>query len=150
MPSVRTPRSRHPFGTEIGVQQLLALFSDKKQWEDRYRQLIQLARQLPPLPDELKQQQIELKGCENRVWLGHELNQNGTLHFYGDSEGRIVKGILAILLAQIEGKTAQQILDLDLMQLFDQLGIYQQLSASRSQGLDSLVKEIRETAELYC
>nr|WP_114987645.1 cysteine desulfurase sulfur acceptor subunit CsdE [Pragia fontium] len=137
----------HPFGTEITVQQLLALFSDKSQWEDRYRQLIQLAKQLPPLPEELKQQQLELKGCENRVWLGHQFNEDGTLHFYGDSEGRIVKGILAILLTQIEGKTPQQVIEIELMALFDQLGIHQQLSTSRSQGLDSLVSAIRQTAE---
>lgn len=139
----------HPFGTDIGTEQLLSLFSDKKQWEDRYRQLIQLSKQLPPLPEELKQQHLELKGCENRVWLGHQLNEDGTLHFYGDSEGRIVKGILAILLAQIEGQTPQHVVKLDLMQLFDRLGIHQQLSASRSQGLDSLVNTIKKIALLY-
>ncbi|MBK5144618.1 cysteine desulfurase sulfur acceptor subunit CsdE [Budviciaceae bacterium BWR-B9] len=139
----------HPFGTDIGTEQLLSLFSDKKQWEDRYRQLIQLSKQLPPLPEALKQQQLELKGCENRVWLGHQRNEDGTLHFYGDSEGRIVKGILAILLAQIEGQTPQHIVKLDLMQLFDRLGIHQQLSASRSQGLDSLVNTIEKIALLY-
>ncbi|QBH95622.1 cysteine desulfurase sulfur acceptor subunit CsdE [Limnobaculum zhutongyuii] len=139
----------HPFGTDIGTEQLLNLFSDKKQWEDRYRQLIQLSKLLPPLPEALKQQQLELKGCENRVWLGHQLNEDGTLHFYGDSEGRIVKGILAILLAQIEGQTPQSIVKLDLMQLFDRLGIHQQLSASRSQGLDSLVNTIEKIALLY-
>lgn len=142
-------RSSHPFGSEIDTQRLITLFSDQSSWEERYRQLILLSKQLPPLPEVLKEQHLELKGCENRVWLGHELNKDGTLHFYGDSEGRIVKGILAILLTQIEGKTPQQILDIPLMQLFDQLGILQQLSASRSQGLDSLVNAIQKTAKSY-
>lgn len=142
-------RSLHPFGSDIDTPQLIALFSDKSSWEERYRQLILLSKQLPPLPETLKQQQLELKGCENRVWLGHERNEDGTLHFYGDSEGRIVKGILAILLTQIEGKTPQQILDIPLMQLFDQLGLLQQLSASRSQGLDSLVNAIQKSAKSY-
>lgn len=142
-------RSPHPFGSDIDTPQLIALFREKSSWEERYRQLILLSKQLPALPETLKQQHLELKGCENRVWLGHERNEDGTLHFYGDSEGRIVKGILAILLTQIEGKTPQQILDIPLMQLFDQLGLLQQLSASRSQGLDSLVNAIQKTAKSY-
>ncbi|WP_159565812.1 cysteine desulfurase sulfur acceptor subunit CsdE [Budvicia diplopodorum] len=139
----------HPFGTEINTEHLLEQFGNKTQWEDRYRQLVQLAKRLPELPEELKQRQLELKGCENRVWLGHQIMPDGTLHFYGDSEGRIVKGILAILLTQIEGKTPEQVLALDPLKFFDRLGIYQQLSASRSQGLDALVATIRKAAEFY-
>lgn len=137
----------HPFGSDINASQLVEMFGNKNLWEDRYRQLIQLAKRLPTLPETLKQQQLELKGCENRVWLGYQLMDNGTLHFYGDSEGRIVKGILAILLTQIEGKTPAEILALDPLTLFDQLGIHQQLSASRSQGLTSLILAIKKAAE---
>lgn len=104
-------------------------------------------KKLPALPDALKQQRLELKGCENRVWLGHQRHEDGTIHFYGDSDGRIVKGILAVLLTQIEGKTPKQILEMDLMDLFNELGIYAQLSASRSQGLDSLVSAVKRAAQ---
>ena len=137
----------HPFGSDINTDQLVEMFSHTTLWEDRYRQLIQLAKQLPALPEELKQQQLELRGCENRVWLGYQLMDNGTLHFYGDSEGRIVKGILAILLIQIEGKTPMEVIALEPLKLFEQLGIHQQLSASRSQGLESLVSAIKKAAE---
>ena len=137
----------HPFGSEINTGQLLELFGSKTQWEERYRQLVLLAKQLPALPDELKQQRIELKGCENKVWLGHQILPDGTLHFYGDSEGRIVKGILAVLLTQIEQKTPAQVLELEPLKFFEQLGIYQQLSSSRSQGLDALIAAIRKAAE---
>lgn len=139
----------HPFGSEINTKQLLEIFGSKTQWEERYRQLVQLAKQVPTLPSELKQQQLELNGCENKVWLGHQIMPNGTLHFYGDSEGRIVKGILAILLTQIEGKTPEQVLTIDLLKFFEQLGIYQQLSTSRSQGLDALIITIKKAAESY-
>ena len=139
----------HPFGTEISDDELRTLFSRCGSWEERYRQLILLAKKLPPLPESMKQQHLELKGCENRVWLGHRINEDGALHFYGDSDGRIVKGILAVLLAQIEGKTPQQILDMDPMRLFKELGLYGQLSASRSQGLDALVGAIKSAAQSY-
>lgn len=141
--------SSHPFGTEIDADALKSLFDHCASWEERYRQLILLARRLPPLPESLKQQHLELKGCENRVWLGHRINEDGTMHFYGDSDGRIVKGILAVLLTQIEGKTPQQILEMDPMRLFNELGIYGQLSASRSQGLDALVGAIKSAAQSY-
>ena len=83
---------------------MIATFSTLKQWEDRYRQLIMLAKRLPPLPEALRSEEIALSGCENRVWLGHQLQEDGTLHFYGDSEGRIVRGLLAVLLTEVEGK----------------------------------------------
>ncbi len=96
----------HPFGREVTAEALIATFSTLKQWEDRYRQLIMLAKRLPPLPEALRSEEIALSGCENRVWLGHQLLEDGTLHFYGDSEGRIVRGLLAVLLTEVEGKNA--------------------------------------------
>ncbi|PHM72146.1 cysteine desulfurase sulfur acceptor subunit CsdE [Xenorhabdus kozodoii] len=136
----------HPFGTEITQQQLIENFQQCKLWEDRYRQLIGLARKLPPLADELKQQTIERSGCENRVWLGHQRLSDGRLHFYGDSEGRIVKGLLAILLTAVEGKTPEQVVQTPLAELFQQLGLEQQLSGSRLNGVKSLIKTIQEIA----
>lgn len=74
--------------------------------EDKYRQLILLGKQLPALSDELKLQAKEIAGCENRVWLGFSVSGE-KLHFFGDSEGRIVRGLLAVLLTAIEGKAPQ-------------------------------------------
>ncbi|ARU93132.1 cysteine desulfurase sulfur acceptor subunit CsdE [Tatumella citrea] len=138
----------HPFGTEITEAMLLQQFSGFQHWEERYRQLIMLSRQLPPLPDALKQPEIEISGCENRVWLGCEKLTDGRLHFYGDSEGRIVKGLLAILLTINEGKTASEILNQEPLAIFEKLGLKQQLSTSRSSGLDALAAAIRRAAEL--
>ncbi len=96
----------HPFGTVITEETVKTdLCPAFTQWEDKYRQLILLGKQLPALPDALKTAEIEIAGCENRVWLGHQQRADGTLHFFGDSEGRIVRGLLAVLLTAVEGKT---------------------------------------------
>jgi len=138
----------HPFGHEITPDTLIERFGAFQQWEDRYRQLIMLAKALPPLDDELKVPEIELSGCENRVWLGYQRNQDGSLHFYGDSEGRIVKGLLAILLTAVEGQTPQAILATEPLALFDQLKLRDQLSASRASGLHALAEGIKQIARL--
>jgi len=141
-----SPLAPHPFGEEITVASLKANFGRFHQWEDRYRQLIQLSRQLPALPEALKTAEIELSGCENRVWLGSQLSKDGSLHFYGDSEGRIVRGLLAVLLTAVEGKTPQTLLAEDPLQLFDELGLRAQLSASRSSGLQALAAAVEHAA----
>ncbi|MBB1202899.1 cysteine desulfurase sulfur acceptor subunit CsdE [Enterobacteriaceae bacterium 89] len=128
----------HPFGTTVTEETLRQIFTPLNQWEDKYRQLILLGKQLPALADDLKQQAHEIAGCENRVWLGATHSAQGTLHFYGDSEGRIVRGLLAVLLTAVEGKRADQLLSQDPLALFDELGLRAQLSASRNQGLNAL------------
>ncbi|MEY4475464.1 MAG: cysteine desulfurase, sulfur acceptor subunit CsdE [Pseudomonadota bacterium] len=139
----------HPFGHDITAATLLETFSLHQQWEDRYRQLILLAKQLPPLPESLRQNELELTGCENRVWLGHQSLPDGSLHFYGDSEGRIVRGLLAVILTAVEGKTPQQILKEDPLSLFEQLGLRQQLSTSRASGLQALAQGVMAIATQY-
>lgn len=141
-----TTSAPHPFGTDITEDVLRQTFSPLSQWEDKYRQLILLGKRLSPLPDALKSQAREIAGCENRVWLGYSQTPEGTLHFYGDSEGRIVKGLLAVLLAAIEGKNAAQLLAEDPLALFDELGLRGQLSASRSQGLAALGEAVLAAA----
>ena len=136
----------HPFGHTITEETLRQTFLPLKQWEDKYRQLILLGKQLPSLSDELKAQAREIAGCENRVWLGYTLAENGTLHFFGDSEGRIVRGMLAVLLTAIEGKLPQALLASDPLALFDELGLRTELSASRNQGLAALAAAVHDAA----
>lgn len=135
----------HPFGTVITEETLKETFAPLNQWEDKYRQLILLGKQLPALSDELKAQAREIPGCENRVWLG-VTRVGDKLRFMGDSEGRIVRGLLAVLLTAIEGKSAAQLLARDPLTLFDELGLRAQLSASRSQGLNALSEAVLEAA----
>ncbi|EPL9571686.1 cysteine desulfurase sulfur acceptor subunit CsdE [Providencia rettgeri] len=146
MTSTKYELAPHPFGTEIGIQEIVEQFSAHKAWEDKYRLLIQLARQLPALTDDEKQQTQEVKGCENRVWIGALINDDETFHFYGDSEGRVVKGLFAILLAAIEQKTAKEITELDFNELLEQTGLPNQLSESRQNGIQSLITAIQNIA----
>ncbi|MCG8707243.1 cysteine desulfurase sulfur acceptor subunit CsdE [Brenneria sp. 4F2] len=139
-------QTRHPFGHLISADDLKIRFDACRSWEERYRQLILLAKQLPPLPETLKTDTISLSGCENRVWLGYQRQENGVLHFYGDSDGRIVRGLLAVLLTAAEGKTADALLREDPLALFDTLGLRAQLSASRSSGLAALADRIQAIA----
>ncbi|CPR14032.1 cysteine desulfurase sulfur acceptor subunit CsdE [Brenneria goodwinii] len=136
----------HPFGRQISAIDLKTRFDACHSWEERYRQLILLAKQLPSLPETLKSEAIALSGCENRVWLGYQRQEYGTLHFYGDSDGRIVRGLLAVLLTAVEGQTADTLLREDPLALFDTLGLRAQLSASRSSGLAALAARIQAIA----
>ncbi|UXY11855.1 cysteine desulfurase sulfur acceptor subunit CsdE [Kosakonia sp. ML.JS2a] len=136
----------HPFGTVITEATLRQTFGTLTQWEDKYRQLILLGKQLPAATDALKAQAREIPGCENRVWLGAMPAADGALHFFGDSEGRIVRGLLAVLLTAVEGKRPAELLEHDPLALFDELGLRAQLSASRSQGLAALAAAVQDAA----
>ncbi|WP_326468095.1 cysteine desulfurase sulfur acceptor subunit CsdE [Enterobacter wuhouensis] len=135
----------HPFGSVITEETLKHTFTPLTQWEDKYRQLILLGKQLPALSDELKAQAKEIPGCENRVWLGFSVS-DGKMHFFGDSEGRIVRGLLAVLLTAVEGKSAADLQAHSPLVLFDELGLRAQLSASRSQGLTALSDAVLDAA----
>ena len=134
--------TQHPFGHDITLDGLYQDFQKSKSWEDKYRQLIQLSRKLPALPDELKTTENEIKGCENRVWLGVELNNDGKYHIYGDSDGRIVKGLLAVILTTVENKTAQEIANIDILAIFEQLGLANQISQSRTDGVNAIIARL--------
>lgn len=139
----------HPFGHSVNEETLRQTFLPLRQWEDKYRQLILLGKQLPSLSATLKAAAQEIAGCENRVWLGHALLDDGTLHFFGDSEGRIVRGMLAVLLTAIEGKRLESLLAGDPLALFDELGLRAQLSASRNQGLAALSSAVLHAARQH-
>ncbi|WP_193017197.1 cysteine desulfurase sulfur acceptor subunit CsdE [Proteus sp. FME41] len=141
--------TQHPFGHEITLEALLSDFQKSKAWEDKYRQLIQLSRKLPALPDELKTTEKEIKGCENRVWLGVELNNDGKYHVYGDSDGRIVKGLLTVILTAVENKTAQEIADIDILAIFEQLGLANQISQSRTDGVNAIIARLKSLTSQY-
>ncbi|EML2247731.1 TPA: cysteine desulfurase sulfur acceptor subunit CsdE [Klebsiella aerogenes] len=135
-----------PLSATLNEATLRQIFAPLTQWEDKYRQLILVGKKLPPLMDEQRAQAKEIAGCENRVWLGYQVDAEGKMHFFGDSEGRIVRGLLAVLLAACEGKSAAEILANDPLALFDELGLRGQLSASRSQGLQALIDAVLAAA----
>lgn len=129
----------------LSQQTLFELFSKQQNWQDRYRQLIALAKQLPDFPDLKKIESNQIYGCENRVWLTNEKQLDNTFTFQGDSEGRIVKGLLAILIIIANHKKAEQIQAIDFLAILKQLKITDELSQSRLQGIEKMIERIKLT-----
>ncbi|MCG3729241.1 cysteine desulfurase sulfur acceptor subunit CsdE [Vibrio cincinnatiensis] len=131
----------HPFGSEITSDDVLVVMQTLQGWEARYRQLIVWGKQLPVMPESLKSEQVRVAGCESQVWLVSQ-EQEGVWHFCADSDARIVRGLMALLLAAFEGKTKEQILSFDIEGYFSQLGLLAHLSPSRGNGLKAMTDKI--------
>jgi cysteine desulfuration protein SufE len=133
------------FGNEISSDDLLDLFAQQSGWEARYRQIILLGKQLSELPQVFKNEEHQVDGCESAAWLVSR-EQAGVWQFYVASDTRIVSGLLAVVLAAYNGKTANQINDFDIESYFEQLGLSKQLSPSRANGLHAVVQAIKGVA----
>jgi cysteine desulfuration protein SufE len=133
-----------------GIDEIVDNFSLLDEWDDRYRYVIELGRTLPPLPDADHVEANKVRGCASQVWLVTTVQPDGaagpTLHFEGDSDAHIVRGLIAILFALYSDKSAREILDTDAIKLFDQLGLRENLTPQRSNGLRSMVERIRSDA----
>jgi cysteine desulfuration protein SufE len=120
------------------------------EWDDRYRYVIELGRGMDPLPDIHRCDANKVQGCASQVWLGTSagfVGEQPVLHFFGDSDAHIVRGLVAILLAVASGKPADQILAADPIALFDRLGLREHLTPQRSNGFRSMVTRIRADAQ---
>jgi cysteine desulfuration protein SufE len=128
----------------ISAQQaIFAEVCQQRDWQQKYRLLMQLGKALPPLPDVLKRDELLVAGCESAAWLCHQ-QQDGR-HFWGfDSEARIIKGVFAALLSQLNGLATEQLKALDLHALYQQLGLAQGLSPSRSNGVAAVIRRIQQ------
>lgn len=131
-----------PFGSEITSDTIVTVMQGLKGWEDRYRQVIQWGKKLPVMPQELKSEQVMVSGCESQVWLVAE-QKDGVWYFCADSDARIVRGLIALVMAAYNGKTAEQIQSFDVDHYFEQLGLISHLSPSRGNGLKAIVDQIR-------
>lgn len=117
-------------------------------WEERYRYVIDLGRDLASLTDAERSEANKVRGCASQVWLVTEPQADGTVRFRGDSDAHIVRGLVAILLRLYSGRSAAEIGAFDAKAAFDKLGLSGALSAQRSNGLASMVARIRRDAEL--
>jgi cysteine desulfuration protein SufE len=117
-------------------------------WEERYRYVIDLGKDLSPLTDAERTEPNKVRGCASQVWLVTEPQTGGALKFRGDSDAHIVRGLIAILLRLYSGRTPGEILAFDAKAAFDRLGLAGALSAQRSNGLASMVTRIRRDAKL--
>jgi cysteine desulfuration protein SufE len=122
-------------------------FSVYTDWMDKYGYLIELGNDLQNLDPKEKTDQFLIKGCQSRVWLVAEMH-NGKIIFRGESDAVIVKGLVALLLRVVSGRTAKELLENDL-HFIDDLGLKQHLSPTRSNGLLAMVKQIRLYAVAY-
>ncbi len=125
------------------IRDSFAFFDD---WEDRYRFIIDLGRELPPMPDALKVDANIVRGCQSQVWIDHRARVTGRLYFTLDSDAMIVRGLIAIVLAAFDGRAPAEILAFDIDGLFEDLDLLRHLSPTRGNGLAALVRRIRDIA----
>lgn len=116
-------------------------FSEVDDWMDRYAMIIDLGNQLPAIDTEYKTPQHLIEGCQSRVWLNAE-ERDGKVYFTADSDAIIVKGIIALLIKVLNGHTPREILDSKLY-FIDEIGLAENLSPTRSNGLLAMVKQMR-------
>ena len=115
-------------------------------WEAKYRQIMLLGKSLPALEQADKIDNHLVKGCESQAWLYMATDSEGRCHFAADSDARIVKGLLVIVLSAYQGKTLQQIGEFDIEHYFGQLDLLKHLSPSRANGIHAVVKSIQAQA----
>ena len=128
-------------------QQVIEDFSLYDEWLDKYEYLIELGKSLEAFPEEKKTEDRLIKGCQSRVWLDHEI-KDGKLYFRADSDAIITKGIISLLISVYSGRTPAEIAGDD-FGFIDQIGLRENLSPTRANGLVSMIDTIRTTAENY-
>ena len=119
-------------------------------WEDRYKYLIELGNTLDMLDDAQKTDANKVNGCVSQVWLSSShsnIDGQTHLHYNGDSDAMIVKGVVAVLISYYDGQSAQWICENDAIVMFDQLGLREHLTAQRSNGLVAMVERIKAEAK---
>ena len=128
-------------------QQIIDEFANFDEWLDRYAYLIDLGRECPVIDERDKTEQNLIRGCQSRVWLSCE-HRDGRLYFRADSDAVITRGFITLLIRALDGHTPQEILDAKL-DFIDAIGLREHLSPTRSNGLTSMVKQMKMYALAY-
>src|ERR1700761_7381664 len=115
-------------------------------WEERYRYVIDLGRELDDLTEAERSEANKVRGCASQVWLVTSAGADGTLIFHGDSDAHIVRGLIAIVISLYSGKSPDEILGFEFNAAFDRLGLKGALSTQRPNGLFSMIERIRRDA----
>lgn len=127
------------------IKELIDNFSFLDGWEEKYQYVIDLGHKLEPLDEKFKTDEWKVKGCQSQVWLVPQI-QNGVFHFKGDSDAILVKGIISIVLLIYNDKTAAEIKNIDVTKIFVKLGLEENLTPSRRNGMLSMVEKIKQYA----
>jgi len=120
---------------------------DLLEGEDRYRLLIDLGRQLEPMPDALKTDATKVRGCAASVWVYPTRLPDGRLHFLADSNAAITKGIVALVLSAVQDRPASEVAKADIATELAPFDLSRQLSSNRTQGIPNMIALVRRTAE---
>jgi len=123
-------------------------FSRFTDWESRYKHIIEVGKLLPAYPENFRSDEWKVKGCQSQVWLKPELLSSGEILFYADSDALIVKGLVSLLHQLYSGATPSEILETQ-PDFIASLGLTQHLSPSRSNGLFSMIKQIKYYAAAF-
>lgn len=137
--------SENPFGASITADDIVENLGFFDSWEDRYRYIIDLGRELPAMPGELRSDERLVRGCQSQVWIDVSEEQE-RLQLSVDSDAFIVKGLLAVVLAALNNKSPADVLAFDINAYFEELGLMRHLSATRGNGLLAMVARIRDEA----
>lgn len=140
------PAISSPFGSEITPEEIIDTLSFFDSWEDRYKYIIDLGKQLPAMADELKTDERLIVGCQSQVWIEPH-SDGGKLYFEVASDAHIVSGLLGVVMAAYNGKTPADVLAFDIEAFFEQLDLIKHLSPTRGNGLRSMVKRIQGVAQ---
>ncbi|MEW6996196.1 SufS family cysteine desulfurase [Colwelliaceae bacterium BS250] len=131
----------------ISQQQILALFAKATSWDLKHRQIMLLAKQLARKDKSLRLESELISGCESKAWLAAAIApETGVFTFSADSDAKVIRGLMVIVLSVYQGRTAQQIIDFDIEEYFAHLGLMQHLSPSRGNGIKAIVERIVQLA----
>ena len=137
----------NPLGTETTLKDVLDAFEFLDDWEERYAYIIDLGKQLPGFPDDERVEENYVHGCQSQVWLIHRYDEDsGKLFLLIDSDAMIVRGLAAIILVALNGKSPRDLLTTDIDELFEQLDLFRHISPTRGNGLRAMVSRIRDIA----
>lgn len=117
--------------------------------DERYRLLIELGRELEPMPDALKTDATLVRGCSASVWVYPTRTEDGRLHFLADSNAAITKGIIALVLSAVQDQPPAAVAAMDMASALEPFDLKNQLSSNRTQGIPNMISLIQDTASRY-
>ena len=128
--------------------QIISEFKSIHTWEEKYKRIIDVGKALEPLANEYKREDLKVVGCQSQVWIFAQLDKNKNIIFKGDSDALIVRGLVALLLRVYSGSKPDEVLSSDIF-FIEEIGLKSHLSPSRTNGLYSMVKQIKYYAAAF-
>ncbi|WP_455221226.1 SufE family protein [Kaarinaea lacus] len=128
------------------LDDIVDIFDLLGDWDQRYQYLVELGEQLPEMPEQLKTDDNKVKGCMSQVWVQpyQDENDRKLYHYHGDCDTAIIKGVLALLIQLVDGKTAEEIKLLNVDEVFERLSLYEHLSPNRHVGVYGIVQLMKQ------